>query len=82
MSIAVLQRAASLPIYRKEVPQKSNEELRQEGLCIIVEINALAHLTKWHIIRAVRLIEIGETLQDDAFIDMGHFFSRRIGVYV
>jgi hypothetical protein len=82
MSVAVLPRAVSLPIYRKEVPQVSKAELREEALCIIVELDALTHLNKCHIIRAVRLIEIGETLDDHGLIDMGHFFSRRIGLHV
>ncbi len=82
MSIAVLPRAVSLPSYRKEIPQPSKKELREEALCIIAEIDALIDINKWHIIRAVRLIEIGEVLDDHAVIDVGHFFSRRIGVHV
>jgi len=85
MSVSLLPKGRALPLtfFLEEAPrQPSHAELRSEGIKLCGEIATLQTPSAWQFGKGVRLIEIGELLNDAVLIGKGHRFLLRLCVLI
>ncbi len=80
LALIAPNRALSLPLLREAVAAISADE----RTALLAEANQLskeiASLGAWQFRKAVRLMEIGATLQRQDYLDQGWFFLRQLSI--